>query len=243
MANQGNDLPLYQQVKASILSRIEENNLQPGDLLPTEAEMESMYQVSRTTIRTAISELQSEGYLVRQQGRGTFVANNSYADCQAVLQSFTQDAQKRGVDMRTVQISVELIIPNAELQSVMNLGTAPVLRIQRVRYIDEVPTILTTSYLPEHVYERLDWKNTDFSEYSLYERLENNGVDFESGEEIVEICTAGMYEAALLGVPVGYALSKNQRKVFDKQGRLVEYGCSLTRGDGYRLYIRLKKSL
>lgn len=243
MENQDNELPLYQQVKAAVLSKIKENNLQPGDLLPTEAEMEAMYRVSRTTIRAAISELQAEGYLVRQQGRGTFVANNSYADCQAVLQSFTQDVEKRGDDMRTVQISVDMIIPNAELQRDMNLGENPMLRIQRLRYINEVPTILTTSYLPEHVYERLDWKNVNFSDCSLYERLENNGVDFESGEEIVEVCTASMFEAALLGIPVGSVLSKNQRKVFDSQGRLVEYSHNLTRGDGYRLYIRLKKSL
>ncbi|NMA18145.1 MAG: GntR family transcriptional regulator [Clostridiaceae bacterium] len=241
MATKKEDKPLYQQVKTSILALIEENELRPGDLLPTEAELESIYQVSRTTIRTAISELQTEGYVTKHQGRGTFVANNSYEDCQAVLQSFTKDAQKRGITMRAVVISVELIIPDEELQNNMEMDSEPVLRIQRVRYIDEVPTILTTSYLPSHVHERMDWKSTDFSSCSLYEIMESHGVDFESGEEIVEVCSAGVYEAALLNVPVGYPLSRNQRKVSDKQGRLVEYGCSLTRGDRYRLYIKLIK--
>ncbi|MBQ9941491.1 MAG: GntR family transcriptional regulator [Christensenellaceae bacterium] len=243
MTNPNSELPLYQQVKASILARIEENEMRPGDPLPTEAELESLYHVSRTTVRAAISELQSEGYIVRQQGRGTFVANNSYADCQAVLQSFTKDAQKRGITMRTVMLSTEMVIPSEELQSDMGLDDQPMLRIERLRYTNEKATILTTSYLPQHVYELLDWKNTDFSEGSLYERMEAVGIDFESGEEIVEICSAGVYEASLLNVPVGAALSKNQRRVYDKQDRLVEYGCSLTRSDSYRLHIKLKKPL
>lgn len=243
MTHPNSDAPLYQQVKASILAYIAENEMQPGDPLPTEAELESLYHVSRTTIRAAISELKSEGYIVRQQGRGTFVANNSYADCRAVLQSFTKDAQKRGILLRTVMLSTEIVIPSEELQNNMGLEDQPMLRIERLRYTDGKATILTTSYLPQHVYERLDWKNTDFSSGSLYEHMEKAGIEFESGEEIVEICTAGVYEASLLNVPVGAALSKNQRRVYDKQDRLVEYGCSLTRSDSYRLHIKLQKPL
>lgn len=241
MAKRSDERPLYQQVKELILTRIEEDQMRPGDLLPTEAELESLYQVSRTTIRTAINELQNDGYITKQQGRGTFVANNSYEDCQAVLQSFTRDAQKRGITMRTILISAELIIPGEELQFSMEIKAEPVLRIQRMRYIDEIPTIFTTSYLPRYVHEKLDWKNADFCNHSLYEQIEAAGVDFESGEEIVEVCNAGVYEAALLGIDPGHPMSRNQRKVFDRQGRLVEYGSTLTRGDRYRLYIKLKK--
>ena len=166
MATKKEDKPLYQQVKTSILALIEENELRPGDLLPTEAELESIYQVSRTTIRTAISELQTEGYVTKHQGRGTFVANNSYEDCSSTSK-LHQRCPKRGITMRAVVISVELIIPDEELQNNMEMDSEPVLRIQRVRYIDEVPTILTTSYLPSHVHERMDWKSTDFSSCSL----------------------------------------------------------------------------
>ena len=239
----GNELPLYQQVKESILAHIEENEMRPGDPLPTEAEMESLYHVSRTTVRAAVSELQSEGYLVRQQGRGTFVANNSYEDCQAVLQSFTEDAQKRGISICTRLLSTEMIIPSEELQKSMGLEDEAMLRIERLRYINDEATILTTSYLPRWVFERLDWKNADFCNQSLYEQIKNVGIDFESGEEIVEVCKAGIYEASLLNLSVGDPLCKNQRKVFDKQGMLVEYGCSLTRSDRYRLHIKLKKRL
>ncbi|GHU67100.1 HTH-type transcriptional repressor YvoA [Clostridia bacterium] len=241
MAKREDDLPLYKQVKTSILERIQNSQMTPGDVLPTEAELEEEYSVSRTTIRAAISELQSEGYIIKQQGRGTFVANNSYEDCTAVLQSFTKDAQNRGITMRTILISRDLMVPPDDVLEYAASKPDMFLRLQRLRYIDDVPTILTTSYLPRNVYEKLDWKNVDFCENSLYSELEAVGIDMESGEELLEVVNADIYEASLLQVDIGYILGKTQRNVFDKQGCLVEHGCSLTRGDQYRLYIKLKK--
>lgn len=233
--------PLYQQVKSSILELIQQDQLKPGDPLPTEAELESLYQVSRTTIRAAIGELQSSGYITKRQGKGTFVASNTYEDCQAILQSFSRDAYRRGISMKTVLLASELAVPNDRALDYMGIGACTMLRIQRLRYIDNVPTVLTTSYLPSKVYEKLDWKNNDFCSKSLYEEMELIGVDMEFGEEIVEITIAGVFEASLLQVDIGHPLACNQRKVFNKAGDLVEYGCSFTRGEHYRLCIKLKK--
>ena len=233
--------PLYQKVKESILLQIRNEELGPGDPLPTESELESMFQVSRTTIRTAINELQNEGYITKQQGRGTFVASNSYEDCQAVLQSFTQDVSKTGDRLRTVLISCELIIPNEELKENMQCGDDPVLRIQRVRYINDIPSVFTTSYLPFFVYEKIQWKTENFGCDSLYEIIERVGIDMEYGEEIIEVCGATVLEASLLQIDVGHPMSSSKRKVFNKRGQLIEYGCTLTRGDRYCLHIKLKK--
>lgn len=243
MAKKAEDRPLYQQVKESILQRIEQEKLNPGDALPTESELELMYQVSRTTVRQAIGELQNEGYITKQQGRGTFVANNSYEDCQAVLQSFTKDVAKKGISVKTNLISRDLIIPEEALIEETDCGTEPLLRIQRIRYIEGVPSILTTSYLPKLVYSKLDWKNIDFKNVSLYATIEEAGFDFESGEETVSLKPAPLYEASLLQIDEGYPISINRRKVYDKQGRLIEFSRSVTRGDRYQLYIKLKKKI
>ena len=64
--------PKYTQTKAFILRMIDEGPYESGSRLPTEAELEARFQVSRNTLRQAIGELVSEGILVREQGRGTF---------------------------------------------------------------------------------------------------------------------------------------------------------------------------
>ena len=63
-------IPLYYQVKESLLEKIKSNQFKVGDLIPSESELQEEYNVSRITIRRAIQELVQEGHLYTRQGRG-----------------------------------------------------------------------------------------------------------------------------------------------------------------------------
>ena len=67
-------VPLYYQLKEIIREDIERGRLSPGRSIPSERELVDRYNISRMTVRQAISELVVEGYLYRQRGKGTFVA-------------------------------------------------------------------------------------------------------------------------------------------------------------------------
>ena len=233
--------PLYHKVKEGLIDIIGRQSLKPGDPLPTEAELEAMFGVSRTTIRTAINELQHEGYLVKQQGRGTFVANNSYAECTALLQGFYEDAKQRGGAVSSLLIAAELVIPDEEVQEMLGIGREEVLKIQRVRYSDGEPIQLGTSYLTRSSYEKLPWKEIDFTTASLYAEMQKAGIDLDNGEEIWEVCVADVYQAALLQIPAGSPLFQNQRVIRNKKGEAVEYAKAYTRGDRYRTFVRLRR--
>ena len=68
-------MPLYVQIVGNIKYAIDSGELKVGDRLPSETELGKRYSVSRITVRRAISELVDAGYLVKRQGRGTFVRN------------------------------------------------------------------------------------------------------------------------------------------------------------------------
>lgn len=70
-------IPAYYQLKRLIKEQIQNGQLQPGDKVPTEAELCEQYNLSRTPVRQALQELVFEGLLTRTQGRGTFVAQVS----------------------------------------------------------------------------------------------------------------------------------------------------------------------
>jgi GntR family transcriptional regulator of arabinose operon len=69
--------PLYEQVRQQVLQFITEQNLNPGDIIPTEAELASRYGVSVGTVRRALRQLVDQEILYRQPGRGTFLTEHS----------------------------------------------------------------------------------------------------------------------------------------------------------------------
>ena len=69
-----NVVPLYQQIKEDIKAAIERGKYKPNEKIPAEPELSAEYSVSRITVRRAVEELCNEGYLVKMQGRGTFVS-------------------------------------------------------------------------------------------------------------------------------------------------------------------------
>jgi GntR family transcriptional regulator len=69
--------PLYRQIKTLITQSLVTGEWRPGDLIPSETELANRFSVSQGTVRKAIGELAGENLLVRQQGRGTFVASHA----------------------------------------------------------------------------------------------------------------------------------------------------------------------
>ena len=93
--------PLYQQIYDEIKDAIEKGVYAPKERIPSELELAEQYEVSRITVRRAVEELCSDGYLVKQQGRGTFVStphiNRQFHA--STLQTFTALCANNGTKM------------------------------------------------------------------------------------------------------------------------------------------------
>ena len=74
-----NLLPIYYQVKQTIRNWILNKEFNPGDKIPSENELADNFNVSRLTVRQAISQLIQEGFLVTKRGEGTFVTINEFS--------------------------------------------------------------------------------------------------------------------------------------------------------------------
>src|SRR5258707_13395026 len=71
--------PLYAQVRALMIRRMVRGEWRPGDILPSEGRLAVEFGVSQGTVRKALDEMAAQNLVVRQQGRGTFVAQHSEA--------------------------------------------------------------------------------------------------------------------------------------------------------------------
>lgn len=74
MADRNSQSPKYLQLKTQILSWITGGRFRPGDKLPSENELADQFGLSRQTVRQSIGALVQEGWLAREQGKGTFVS-------------------------------------------------------------------------------------------------------------------------------------------------------------------------
>ena len=72
--NVNSPFTLHHQLKREFYEKIANKEWLPGQLIPSEKELCEEYGVSRITVREALRELVQANYLVRKQGKGTFVA-------------------------------------------------------------------------------------------------------------------------------------------------------------------------
>lgn len=100
-----NPLPLYYQLKEILMELIDNEELKPGDAIPTERELCEVHGISRMTARKAIVDLSIEGFLYREQGKGTFVAEPKIKQQLSQLQSFTEQMQEKGLSVSTIILS------------------------------------------------------------------------------------------------------------------------------------------
>src|ERR1039458_3670440 len=90
-------LPLYHQLQNILKTEIELGRWRPDDRLPSEQELGERFQVSKITVRQALTELAESGYIRREQGRGTFVARRKFAEGPRELTSFTEEMRRHSL--------------------------------------------------------------------------------------------------------------------------------------------------
>lgn len=162
--------PLYLSILEIIKERIIDGVYAIGCLLPTETDFEMEFEVSKITVRKAIELLESEGYVLKQSGKGTTVISNSIFNKLSKGDSFTNILQKEGMNLRKEKTIIETIKlhPQDELYAIFQ---SKCIRIKRLYYLDGKPYIYYTHYLPGSL--KLD-KFADDNAFSIYMQLYKN---------------------------------------------------------------------
>ncbi len=238
--NRSSAIPYYVQIRDTIQASIQAGEWQPGDQLPGEPELCRMFAVSRTVIRQALSDLVNKGFLVREKGRGTFVAQPKIRESLVQkLTGFFQDMVEQGHVPRAQVLRQERVpaSPKVSGHLQINPGT-PVIAIERLRFVQETPIQLVTTYIPFSICPAL--LDVDLSNRSLYGFLEQTcDVFIARGHRSIEAVPANEHEARLLRVQGGAPLILLDSVSFLSDGTPVEYYHALHRGDRTRFEVEL----
>ncbi len=115
-------LPLYEQVKAHVLSRIRSGEWRPGARVPSEHELVRELRVSRMTANRALRELMRSGILSRIAGVGTFVADFKAAGHPLQIRNIAEEIQSRGHKHRAQVLTLERVEPSEEVRARLALS-------------------------------------------------------------------------------------------------------------------------
>jgi len=233
-------LPLYYQLKELIKHQIEIKAFKPHDRLPSEIELSQVYSVSRMTARRALVDLENEGFVYRESGRGTFVAEPKLRQGLRRLTSFTEDIKARGMVPGAKVREIELVHDDHVAQKLNVDVEETLVKVQRVRLADGLPLALETSYLIHHYCP--DIQKNDFTNISLYKVLnEQYGIYLGKAEQYLEAKPAGPLEAQVLEIEEGKSVLLMERTTYlDDNETPIEFVNSVYRSDRYRFYVELK---
>lgn len=222
--------PLYHQLKQRIASDIEKGNYPVGSRIPPEHELETIYQVSRVTVRRALAELTSEGMLERKQGKGTFVSEPAFNRNMKSIHSFHDSCRKNGIRAGTKVIRITEIPADSDDCSELNLSVGEhVIETVRIWHADGIPVALETNHFPM-TYAYLENENLNGS---LYQVLRQYGIEPDQATHEISLSFATEREADLLDLQPGYPLIRLREVVFDQKGRPLHNSLQLICGDRY----------
>ncbi len=240
--DRGSPLPFYYQLKQILLAELQARQLHPGDRLPGDHDLCARYEVSRTVVRQALAELETEGVIERIKGRGTFVAHPKTPE--HLVQSLTglfEDVAARGSHLHS-QVRRREVVP-ADLPIATQLELAPgspVIVIERLRFVDDEPWVLATTYLPFDLAPGL--LEDDLADQSLYALLETKyGITLTHGRRGVEASTANDELAAALALEPGAPVLV-LRSTSYAGARPVEVFVAYHRGDRSRFEVTLQRN-
>ena len=231
MIRKNSPIPIYYQLIEQIQEKIEKGLLKPGDAIPSEREYSEKYQISRMTVRQALTHLVNNGYLHRLQGKGTFVAEQKIQQPLQGLTSFTEDMTARGMKPDSQIIQFEMIPSTAQIAKHLSINEyAPVYEIKRVRLADEVPMALETTYISANLVKGL---TEEIVNHSLYAYMENKlNLEIDYGSQMIEASIADKLEAQYLNIQAGAPILLIQRNTFLQNGTPVELVNPLTEPTG-----------
>ncbi|EHR32535.1 hypothetical protein HMPREF9709_01466 [Helcococcus kunzii ATCC 51366] len=240
MDNKNTQMTLYDQVIDKIIDYIDNNNLKADSVIPSERELSIKYNVSRATIRRALSELIQEGILYKIPGKGTFVSQKKFKKDLLKFYSFSEEMKKLNKTPSSKILSYNIIISNKKLAKIMNCKEGEKLyKIERIRYADGEPIMYEINHL---LYNRfLDLSEVRIRSYSMYDILiKEYNVEFSSALETLQPVITREAEAKMLNYGAGLPSMLIERITKEKD-LIIEYTKSVIAGDKFKYQINLKR--
>jgi len=239
--NYQSSVPLYSQLVSIINQKISNGDLKVGDLIPTEISLCKKLELSRSTVRKAMAQLEYEGKILRKPRRGTFICKPKLRRSLNNLYNFSNEMHELNLHPSSSVLHFEVITPSLVISKQLEISEyQKVYKIIRLRMVDQKPLLLETAYIPVNFCSNLTIENLSDSLYAMIN--EYTGAQPMEAMETYEAVILKEKEAKYLECNVGIPAFKITRTSRNTNGDIFEYTTILAPGDRNRYEITLHKN-
>lgn len=214
---------LYVQIKDIYRRRILEGDLQPGDKIESETQIQKMYGVSRITARQAILDLEKDGMVNRGRGRGTFVIwKPAMSETLEGIRGFTEEMRLHGRQPGTSSWHASTRACGRRMAAAFGLDPEQeAFVVERVCTADDIRLAYIISCFPDCGFSYLG--GSVYEETGAPARVEEELSAQLPDEEVV----------SSLNISRTLPVLVRKRLGFDSEGRVMEYSLTYYRSDLY----------
>ncbi|MDR2464814.1 MAG: GntR family transcriptional regulator [Streptococcaceae bacterium] len=227
--------PVYIQIHDEIKKRIEEGEWKVGDKLPSERELSQLFKVSRMTLRQAIQALSDEGIIERKLGSGTYVSRERVQEKMTGTTSFTEIMENIGKVPSSKTVSY--YYTSATRSEIEKLRLQPgerVLRMERIRYADDLPICFEVTTIPERIAKVFSKEEVT---NHFYQTLRKHGYSIGSAEQTISASVSNDKISEYLSIDKKSAILRLRQVTYLEDMNVFEYVRSQYVGNRFEFYL------
>ncbi|MBI4806044.1 MAG: GntR family transcriptional regulator [Desulfovibrio sp.] len=225
-------MAIYEWLSEQITSKA----FRPGDKIPNESELSTMFGVHRMTVRQAIDKLVSDHMLVRKRGKGTYLLSEKRPVLTRSLETIStyhDDIAKAGLVPRYKTLEAKTIPADETVAAHLKVAVgSEVISLYRLMLASDVPLVLEHCFLPAELFPDLLTLSLDTVLYKIIDSV--YGMNLIHSRQEIGAVMPSESERKLLKIGERCPCIWSEGVVFNDKGRAVEFTHAIYRGDKYR---------
>jgi GntR family transcriptional regulator len=218
-------VPLYKQIALALADRIRNNEFKAGDMMPSEMKLKEEFQVSRVTIRQAITELARTGNVTAHQGKGTFVTVPALAQTfRDRTLTLVEAFRAAGVEPEVAIVSLERIAAPPSVAEILGSEKEMIVRLCRSYSVDGSVVAATYLFLTLPMsgvaYILAEPENVKETSYAIIER--RLGIAIGVAKHTIKTVFLDGLTAGILGMQEGDVCLSMDRVTYSEEGRVLQ---------------------
>ena len=235
--------PLYIQLADLLREQITTGSLSPETALPSELDLIQTYNVSRTTVRQALTLLADDNVIIKVQGKGSFIRQPAIAQELISLQTITEVLTSAGLlpEVRVLTVDMETPITPYIRQQLQLEADETAVCVRRQHLVSDQPIAYAVIYLSG----KFDWRFSvdDLKRLSIYDWLETrSNIQVDQGRQVIRATAASEEVAARLDLLLGSPVLSVENTSTTEDGTPIDFTEFYFPPDQYSLVVSLRRT-